>query len=562
MSKAEEYAAFLEPLHLFSDISEKHLFELADQFREVEYKAGDVILEKSSQSLNFYLIYSGEVEIIQEESGQEKAVFVRGDYLGEESLVKHERLSLIQAKDDVVLLELPASSFTEIPEALAFIQVNIEDSVACRQLIKEKHFDWVNDGEVIYFLTRKHPILFWRGIIPPALLGLFGGILFAYWALIITVSDTFWTFSIFFMIASVLWIAWRWFDWRNDYYIITNQRLIWLEKVIGIYESRQEANLEEVLSVSINTDAITQSFFDYGKVSVKVMVGGIDLDYTPHPEHAMHLLEELLDRTKISVKIQTKEEIKQAIIDKLNNPDPASTKKKKDPPKKKTLQEKLFPKKDRHILQQRFEDGNDIVYRKHWIVLFRQITITLLISLLLSLFFLNQLSSFLSKTEGLPGPSISVIVLLALVTFISFCAVLYQYVDWSNDIFKVSRDKIFDVDRKPFGSEQSRSASLEEIESLEYKRAGLLSIFFNYGTVYIHIGAQNFEFEDVRDPASVQQDINQRYIEDRHKREQGTAKKERGQMLDWLLAYNQGADEFQELDQQFRDEQEENDETE
>ena len=526
MSRVEEYAAFLEPLHLFSDISEDHLFDFADAFREVEYKAGDIILDENSQSLNFYLIYSGTVEIIQEGKGQKKAVFVRGDYLGEEALVKYKRTSLVRAKDDVVLLELPASSFTEIPNALDFMQAKLEASVACRQLIKEKHFDWVNDDEVIYFLTRKHQILFWRGIVPPVFIGLLGGILFLYWALIVTVSDTVWTFAIFFIIVSVLWLIWKWLDWRNDYYIITNQRLIWLEKIIGIYDSRQEANLEEVLSVSINTDAIAQSFFDYGKVSVRVMVGGIELDYTPRPDHAMHLLEELLDRRKIHAKEQTKEEIKQAIIDKLKDPDPAATKKKKPPPKKKTLREKLFPKTDSHILKQRFEEGGDIIYRKHWIVLFRQIAASLLVSLFFVLFLLNQLASFLSKTEGVPGASISVIALLGLASFISFCVVLYQYVDWSNDIFKVSKDKIFDIDRKPFAEEQSRSASLEEIESLEYKRRGIWSIFFNYGTVYIYIGAQNFEFEDVRDPASVQQDINHRYMKDRHKRESGKAKKD------------------------------------
>ncbi len=551
MSKSEEYAAFLEPLHLFRGISEDHLFDFADTFREVEYKAGDIILGEENQSLDFYLIYSGEVEITQGEKGQEKAVFVRGDYLGEESLVKHKSTSMAKAKDNVVLLKLPAAAFTEIPGALSFMRAKLDASVACRQLIKEKHFDWVHDNEVIYFLTRKHQILFWRGIVPPVFLGLFGGILFLYWALNVTVSDTVWTFAIFFLGVALLWLIWKWLDWRNDYYIITNERLIWLEKIIGIYDSRQEANLEEVLSVSINTDAVTQSFFDYGKVSVKVMVGGIELDYTPRPDHAMHLLEELLDRRKIHAKEQTKEEIKQAIIDKLKNPDPASTKKKKPPPKKKTLREKLFPKTDRHVLQQRFEEGGDIIYRKHWIVLFRQVAISLLVSLLFVLFLLNQLASFLSRTEGVPGASISVIALLGLASFISFCVVLYQYVDWSNDIFKVSKDKIFDIDRKPFGEEQSRSASLEEIESLEYKRQGLLSIFFNYGTVYIHIGAQNFEFEDVREPASVQQDINQRYMEDRHKRESGKAKKDRSEMLNWLLAYNQGADEFLELQAQL-----------
>ena len=73
--------------------------------------------------------------------------------------------------------------------------------------------------------------------------------------------------------------------------------------------------------------------------------------------------------------------------------------------------------------------------------------------------------------------------------------------------------KIFDIDKKPLGDIQSRSAPLENIESLQYKRKGLLSIFFNFGTVYIHIGAEHFEFKNVHNPALVQKDINKRYIE-------------------------------------------------
>ena len=33
-------------------------------------------------------------------------------------------------------------------------------------------------------------------------------------------------------------------DWANDYYIVTSQRLVYLEKIIGIYDSRQEAAAE------------------------------------------------------------------------------------------------------------------------------------------------------------------------------------------------------------------------------------------------------------------------------------------------------------------------------
>ncbi len=552
MSKAEEYAAFLEPIHLFVGIDEDSLFAFAECFREVNFKEGEIILAEGAEVESFYLIYKGKVEVTRKEKGQKNAIFTRGDYLGEEAFLSRKRNAMstarAKAKEDVILLELPKSCYEEIKKPIAFMQENLKASVACRELIGEKHFDWVHENEVIYFFVRKHPILFWRRTFFPFFLSIAGVILFILWW--ITYSNILWTFGLISVITSALWVIWLWADWRNDYYIVTNQRVIWLEKVIGIYDSRQEANLAEVLSVSTNTDAVTQNLFNYGKVSVRVMVGGLELDYTPYPHHAKNIIEELQERTKAVAQQQTKKQIKQAIIEKLKNPNPASTKKRKPPPKKKTWQELLFPKKDRHILMQRYEQGDDIIYRKHWVVLLRLVGIPLVVSLFFLSFFFNQLYLLFSKSSE--AFSISAIALIGVASIISIGSAFYQYADWSNDIFKVSKDKIFDIDRKPLGSEQSRSAPLENIESLEYKRKGVFSIFFNYGTVYIHIGAEYFRFEDVRDPASVQQDINRRYMENHYKKKETDAKKERGVMIDWLVTYYEGADEFQTLKENFQ----------
>ena len=55
----------------------------------------------------------------------------------------------------------------------------------------------------------------------------------------------------------------------------------------------------------------------------------------------------------------------------------------------------------------------------------------------------------------------------------------------------------------------------------------------------------------------MQQDINRRYVEHLHKKKESDAKKERGQMIDWLVAYYQGADEFQTLEKKIQAEEEE-----
>ena len=550
MSKAEEYAAFLYKLHLFQEISEGDLFSLAEEFQEEKYEAGKTILEEGAQARDFYLIYSGKVEMGE---GEEKVILVSGDFFGAEELVSHTRDALVQAKDDVVLLVLRETSFETLSGVVEFLKKQLKLVRTCRKLIKEKKLTWLNEGEIIYFLKRKHFILFWKRMFLPILLSFVGAIFMMLWW--VGGSNTFWTIGVAALGGAGILTLWYWADWRNDYYIITNQRVIWTEKVIGIYDSRQEANLAEVLSVGANTDAIVQQFFDYGTVSVRVMVGGLSLDYMPHPTYAKHLINELRARTKTKSTRQTKDQIKQAIVDKLTDPNPVATKKRTPAKKKKTFRESFFPKKDRHILVQRYEQGGAIIYRKHWIILLKHAAITFLVTLLVIIYFIYQLFLLFS---GRPGAlAISAIALVGVGMVIAISILLYQYADWSNDIFKVTKNEIFDIDRKPFGDEHSRSASLKNIESLEYKRQGPLSIFFNFGTVYIHIGADKFEFEDVLDPASVHRDINRRYMQDHHNREEGAAKKERTEMIDWLLTYHQGAEEYQAFYEKMKREKEE-----
>ena len=65
---------------------------------------------------------------------------------------------------------------------------------------------------------------------------------------------------------------------------------------------------------------------------------------------------------------------------------------------------------------------------------------------------------------------------------------IYQIIDWSNDVFQVTADQIIDLDRTPFGTEERRSAQLENILATEYRREGIIGHLFNFGSVYITVG--------------------------------------------------------------------------
>ena len=86
-------------------------------------------------------------------------------------------------------------------------------------------------------------------------------------------------------------------DWGNDYYIVTNQRVVWLEKVVGLYDSREESPLPTVISVSTETEPLGRSL-DYGNVIIRTFVGRIVFHHVAHPYEVEALIKEHQGRAK------------------------------------------------------------------------------------------------------------------------------------------------------------------------------------------------------------------------------------------------------------------------
>ena len=125
---------------------------------------------------------------------------------------------------------------------------------------------------------------------------------------------------------------------------------------------------------------------------------------------------------------------------------------------------------------------------------------------------------------------------------------IYRFVDWKNDIYLVTLDHILDIERKPLGSENKKSATLDNILSLENKRVGIFGILLNFGTVIINIGTEQFNFHDVYNPAQVQYEIFDRMLSLRHRKEQMEASKERERIADWLMIYHNEVETLEDLE--------------
>ncbi|MFL7867472.1 MAG: hypothetical protein AB8I58_01525, partial [Anaerolineales bacterium] len=428
------------------------------------------------------------------------------------------------------------------------IKVNFDVSLSSRGLSRKLLFKWVRPNEVIYFIARKHPILLVQYLLGPLLVLFIALFFFALFGINLFQSIFSGIIAFSILLAIIGWGIWSWIDWGNDYYIVTNQRVVWLEKVIGLYDSRQEAPLDKILSVGVET-ALVGRFLEYGNVIVRTFVGRIPFSWVSHPYQAAAIVEEYWRRAQQTSHREDVEAMKDTLREKLGLVE-VKPKIKPLAPEKKAMPSPYKPSLlmilSRDIFRLRFEERGTITYRKHILVLLKQVfwsTFFAVITLVLIVWRFGSLAGnesvqLLTSSQG--GIKVDTLTMVFLIFF--FIILLpwwvYQYLDWSNDIFQVTQDQIFDIDKKPFGTEQRRAAPLDSILSTRADRIGLLGYVFNYGNVYISVGSAEFVFESVFDPVAVQLDIDMRRLAHNAKKQEAKDKAERENMAEWLATYH------------------------
>ena len=532
--------AFLRRIHLFHDLKDEDLAIVAGKLKEENHDKDGIVFSQGEEADRFFIIYQGKVRITRvfHKKEQQLATLISGDYFGEEALLyKHKRSATVTSLEKTLFFSLTQVEFNSIIKQFSKLKTAFGVSVASRRLARERRFDWLRTDEVVYFVARKHELLLYQSLSLP-LVALLLPLFF-----IIFFFSTRSFFSIF--IAGILllgiggWALWNWIDWGNDYYIVTNQRVIWLEKIIGLYDSRQEAPLSTVLSVGVETD-VTGRLLDYGHVIVRTYVGKIPFNHVSHPYQASQMVEEQWTRTKHSASRLEKEEMRNILRQKMGLT--VETKIDQPPMPDKQATPTLYRRSViRSIINNWFklrqEVGNTVTYRKHLFVLLRQVwQPTLLIPLIGAGIIVHPLNNGF-KFDWLEG-----LLILAQLGLILWW--IWQYIDWSNDIFQVTSDQILDIDRKPFGTEERRAAPLENILSTEAHRRGVTGYFFNYGTVEITVGGTHLDFQDVLDPVGVQADIDRRREARIKQKRDVEVDAERERMSDWLVAYHENEPEL------------------
>ena len=536
----QSLAPFLKSLYLFSGLDDERIARLALEFERVSFVEGEQIYAEGDQATDFFLVYDGKVNLRMGRGRQRRDwdTLSPGDFFGEDLLLGPTRSDTAIATLPSELLRMDKERFNALLEELARLNEMVRAAAVSRRLARRQGMKWLGPDEAIYFIGRKHEFFLLVRLILPILLGIL-----AIPVLSIGIGSS----SVpFILVAGVMALltgaigVWIWEDWRNDYYIVTSQRVLWLEKVVLLYDSRQEAPLVTVISKNVVFNQVLRRFIDYGTVIVRTFTGSIVMRRANQPDLLVAFIDALQTRARQLVRKSEEAKMEELIRERLNMPPkqkPVMVPAPAIPPPDQQAKPRRGPLEQffTNFFKMRYEDGNTITYRKHWFVLLQKTFWPGLVFVaVLALILFLGISGMVSTLVGI---ALGVLTLPAIAIWW-----LYQYVDWRNDIYVVTLDSILDIERKPLSREEKRSAPLENILSLEHTRVGILGLLLNFGTVIINIGTEKFDFYGVYNPAEVQYEIFDRMLALRQRKEEAGARKERERIVEMLTAYHKQVD--------------------
>lgn len=521
---------------LFSAMDEIDIPIIAEVMVAIELPAGEVLFVADEDRDGLFLVESGRLTGKDALKGVELPYF-RGDIIGFGSNVQpHTWQEDVHAVTDSHLWFISNEHLASLSDqSLPFLETLTVLS-SSQELIRTIPKPWLEPDEKVSLITRKHPIFLLITALPPVaifLLALFG--LF-FLQTVSPLAAMFGMVIAFFICA--FWLMWNIHNWSNDFYLITSKRMVWVERVSGFYDSRQEAPLGTLISVGVSTSQLG-AILGYSDVIVRTFIGDIRFERVAHAKTIGKLIESYWAKSKhLDMELDAKA-IRKALRQKFGKaPEEVSAKELEHeygienelPQHEMGFFEWLFS----DFLKVRYEGGGVITYRKHWFVLLRKVFFPLVGWLLTAGLMIAIVTRYIT------GVDYGMALTLGFFLLFTFTGIMvYQYIDWRNDVFQLTPNQVIDLDRKPFGRESRRAAPLENILSIEYERRGIIPMLFNFGTVYITIGNSQLTFNNVYHPSDVQQDIFARMGTHIQEREHRQTVQERERIAQWFKVFQE-----------------------
>ncbi len=444
--------------------------------------------------------------------------------------------STLQAEPNSQWLRLHVDDFEEFAKQDAklkkFSLINQKDELSkifgisvpkvTSDVVDKLEFE-LQPGEVFEFLDRRHWIVCAQKMLP-------GLIIFAlivvFWIIVsVTGTSNLW-FDVSVLLALLICgvqMGWGWLDYRNDFLMVTNMRVVHQEKVVFFSERQQTALMEQVRDIKVERKTVLGNFFGYGDIYIQTTAkSSILFDRISDPEQVQNKIREVQDRRNRHFLASGRWEIYNALERQLGlkNEIPTTVwraaKAQVEPKISGSLWQLLFRPQGR---KQLITDGGQdrIVWRKHWIVLIGKLVAPGLLALLMTGLSLGLMIYYVwggMLAWGILG------IPVGLVSMFFWTWLWWTVQDWYNDTYEVNATEVIDTEMKPlffpiYFDKEVRKGSLNDTNEITYSIPTILNYLLNFGNVLIETSSPGgrFTFDNVPDPAHVAEEVRRKVAE-------------------------------------------------
>ena len=544
-----ELTARLRQVSLFGSLAAPDLARIARLGRIQRYEHGEVVIHEGDTDKVLYVILRGLVRVWTKQAGGEARLLnyhEAGDFFGELIFQNRgPRAANVDVVDDVELVAFDQAGYTEIVEHQQIADYlrtwGQERMRRSNQPFPGKHWD-----EILVVHAHKSWVALVRVIFFPVMFVL---ISLATWALLTQntgiSSELLASVVIALVVGLSLWIFWMWLDWRNDDFFVTSKRVIHVERILvpPFPVERHEAAVEQVQDIITRRHGLWTWLANAQTLEIKTAGAGVI--HFPFLQHAEQIREEVFharDLARTRRNVEERRHIREALFAELKMDRPIKAVTPLDSGETVAVtprREGILRVVDYFTPRTRVTKPDQVVWRKHWFVLLRDVGPAILLFIVAVALLVagivrpGILAEIPRAWAVLPG---------TLVLVVSAVSYIWCYDGWCNDVYLVTDTRIVDIEGSPFHlrKETRREGTFDVIQNIDYNSPNWLSRVLRIGDVTIDTASQPraFTFNAVAHPEEVQQEIFKRLTAFRANRSQAETARQHAEFAKWFETYH------------------------
>jgi membrane protein YdbS with pleckstrin-like domain len=531
----------LESISLFSDLNPAQLSLVAGALEQESYRAGEDIFLQGNPVDGMRIMLAGEALLFRTDpdGGQRPLATISANQsINQEALYNDAiQSATLRAAQPVTALKLTRARFQRLIEEHPELRSAFGVMDGANQAQINPQFAEQREDEEILIQTHRH----WWSFLRTAWLLLL--LMAAMWLGAFNLEAQ--VLSLILLGLSLLLpglaLVYFYLEWRNDSVIVTDQRIIRINRtILAMYRQVTQVGLESVQEINYEFPSYDPfaRLFRYGAVIVKTAgaQGNLELDFMPNPEQFQKLIIE--DRQYFeSRQAQRHHKIVRAELQRWMagetdvDAGAIAGSAADGPPRP-------LRGTNGYLSSRIMMSNGDIVFRKHVSVWAQHTAFPILIILV-------SLTSLL-LSAALISPDLRIVALpVGFVALLVGCLAYYWMDwDWRNDLYIISDDTITLVHKRPFFLQSLRDQILvERIDNVESVTSGFFAALMKYGDVHMSlVGADEPKmFHRVPNPQEIQQEISRRQHNKAERRAKYDAMHQRQILNEYLGTVNSGA---------------------